>query len=80
MAQVLVRGLEQEVVDRLKVKAKAAGSSLEEFARRTLRDAANPNRAEVWAEIDRIRASTPKSDFDSTEYIRDMRERGWRGD
>lgn len=80
MAQVLVRGLEQEVVDRLKAKAKASGTSLEEFARRALRDVAKPSKDEAWAEIDRIRAMMPKSDFDSTAYIREMRDRGWRGD
>ena len=80
MAQVLVRGLEQEVVDRLKAKAKASGTSLEEFARRALRDVARPAKEDVWAEIDRIRAMSTPSDFDSTALIREMRDRGWQGD
>lgn len=66
MAQVLVRGLEQEVVDRLKAQAKSSGTSLEEFARRTLRDAVKLSSEDAWAEIDRIRAMSTPTDFDST--------------
>lgn len=80
MGQVLVRKLEDEVIQRLKSKAKAQGQSLEEFARQTLRQAAQPAREEVWAEIDRIRSENPPSDFDSTAYIREMRDRGWPRD
>jgi plasmid stability protein len=74
MAQVLVRGLEQEVVDRLKAKAKASGTSLEEIARGALRDVARPAKEEAWAEIDRIRALTPQPLGDSTRLIREDRD------
>lgn len=74
MAQILIRGLEQDVVDRLKAKAKASGTSLEEFARKTLRDVAKPSREEAWAEIDRIRAMTPRLLDDSTPLIRADRD------
>ncbi len=80
MAQVLVRGLEQEVVDRLKARAKASGSSLEEFARKTLREAASFDTEALLADLDRVRALSRPGDFDSTAYIREMRERGWHGD
>ena len=74
MAQVLVRGLEQDVVDRLKAKAKANGTSLEDFARKTLREAARPSKEAAWADIDRIRALTPRPLDDSTRFIREDRD------
>lgn len=80
MAQVLVRNIEDDVIRRLKEKAKASGTSLEEVARTALREAAKPSRESLWAEIDRIRAKSTPSSFDSTEVIREVRDRGWAGD
>ena len=74
MAQVLVRNLEEEVVETLRRRAKAAGTSLEEFARRALREAARPSRAELLAEIDRIRAMSRPGDFDSLTELRRLRD------
>jgi plasmid stability protein len=74
MAQLLVRGLEQDVVVRLKAKAKTSGTSLEEFARKTLREVAKPSKEEAWAEIDRLRALTPARLTDSTALIREDRD------
>jgi antitoxin FitA len=80
MGQLLVRKLEDEVIERLKAKAKANGHSLEEFARHALRGASQPSREEVWAEIDRVRKMNGPTDFDSTACIREMRDRGWPRD
>ena len=74
MAQVLIRNLEDDVVERLKSMAKAAGTSLEEVARQALRDAARPSREELLAEIDRIRAMSVPSTFDSTRLVRAERD------
>lgn len=74
MAQLLVRNLESDVVERLRGKAKASGTSLEEFARQTLREAAKPSRAEIIAEVDRIRALNKGSSFDSTAELRRLRD------
>lgn len=75
MAQVLVRNVEKDVVDRLRIKAKARGTSLEEEARCALRVAARPSRAELLAEIDRIRAmSKPDPNFDSVQELRRLRD------
>lgn len=74
MAQVLVREIEEEVVTAMRAKAKAAGTSLEEFARRAFRDSVKPTKAEVLAEMDRIRALTPKRLEDSTFLIREDRD------
>jgi len=80
LGQVLVRKLEDDVIRRLKAKAKASGRSLEDLARSALREAAKPSPEEVWAEIDRIREMNGPSDFNSTAAIREMRDRGWRRD
>lgn len=79
MGQIIIRKLEDEVIDRLKARARAAGTSLEEVARETLRAAVEPSRAEVLAEADRIRAMGDPSTKDSTQVIREVRDRGWRG-
>jgi antitoxin FitA len=56
MANILVRNVDNAVVARLKKIAKAAGKSVNELAREALHAAAQPSKAEVWAEADRLRA------------------------
>jgi plasmid stability protein len=56
MANILVRNVDNAVVARLKKIAKAAGKSVNELAREALHAAAEPSKAEVWAEADRLRA------------------------
>ena len=80
MGQVLVRNLDDAVIARLKAKAKAEKISVEELARRALRDAVRPTKEEAWEEIDRIREMSKSSDFDSTQVVRDERDSSWRGD
>jgi antitoxin FitA len=74
MAQVLVRNLEDEIVEELRRKAKAKGTSLEEFVRRTLREAARPSRDDLLAEIDRIRRANQHAPFDSGAELRRLRD------
>jgi antitoxin FitA len=79
MAQVLVRNLPDDVVARLKSRAARAQHSLEQELRHILIDAARPGRDEILAEMDRIRAMTPKvPQTDSAELIREDRDLGWR--
>ena len=79
MAQVLVRNLPDDVVARLKARAARARHSLEQELRHILIEAARQGREEVLAEMDRIRARTPKvAQTDSAELIREDRDRGWR--
>jgi plasmid stability protein len=79
MAQVLVRNLPDDVVARLKARAARARHSLEQELRLILIDAARAGRDEVLADMDRIRAMTPKvPQTDSTELIRQDRDLGWR--
>lgn len=59
MAQVVIRNIDDDVVERLKARAAAEKKSLEQKLRDVLTEAAKPSRAEVLAEVDRIRAMTP---------------------
>ena len=78
MAQVLVRNLDDEVVERLKGRAAAAGRSLEAELRGILEAAAaKPSRMELLAELDGIRArSRPPGPGEPTavEMIREDRD------
>ena len=74
MVDILVRNVEEDVARALKEKAKTAGVSQNEIARAALRNDVKPSKAEVLAELDRIRAMTPYSPVDSTELIREDRD------
>ena len=79
MAQVLVRNLPDDVVARLKARAARARHSLEQELRDILIEAARPRREDILADMDRIRALTPKvPQTNSAELIRADRDRGWR--
>lgn len=79
MAQVLVRDLPDDVVERLKAKAAAEGRSLEAHLRTVLEAASRLDRDEFIALADSIAETTrgrPQSE--SAELIRAWRDRGWR--
>lgn len=79
MAQVLVRDLPDDVVERLKAKATANGRSLEAHLRAVLEEASTLSRAEFIARADRIAESTRgRPQTDSTEIIRRSRDSGWQ--
>jgi plasmid stability protein len=76
MAQVIVRNLPDDVVARLEARAARKRHSLEEELRDILIEASRPSRAELIAEVERIRAMTPRRlDIDSTDLIREDRDR-----
>jgi antitoxin FitA len=78
MAQVIIRNLPDDVVARLKVRARQRKHSLEQELREILQEASQPSREEIIADIDRIRAMTPqKLQSSSTDLIREDRDRGW---
>jgi antitoxin FitA len=74
MGQILVRNLDDSVIERLKARAAREKSSLEQTVRQILEEASKPSKEEVWAEIDRIRERQPKSTIDSTAIIRAWRD------
>ena len=58
MGQVVIRNIDDQVIERLKAKAAEQRMSLEQSLREILTAAAKPSRAELLAEVDRIRAMT----------------------
>ena len=75
VSQVIVRNLDSQVVGELKRRAKQKGRSLEGELRMILTRAARPQRAELLAEADRIRAMTPGPLEDSVAILRQDRNR-----
>lgn len=77
MAQILVRNLEPEIVERLKERAEINGRSLQAEVAQILRQAARTKTmAEARAEAERIRRMfAGRALSDSTEMIREDRER-----
>lgn len=74
MAQVLVRDVEPETVEKLKQRAGKNGRSLEAELRVILRQAAEQS-GDPWAEIERVRAAFAGRTFsDSSELIREDRD------
>ena len=73
-SQVIVRKLETAVVDALKRKARRKGHSLEQELRGILTRAAGPERTDLIAEADRIRAMTAGPLEDSVTLIRQDRD------
>jgi antitoxin FitA len=74
MGQILVRNLEDSVIERLKARALKADKSLEQTVRDILTEAAKPSREEILAEMDRIRERIGPVDIDLTELIRQDRD------
>lgn len=77
MAQVLVRQLDDKVVDRLKKRAKAHGRSLQSEVKTILEEAV-PDYEGAWKRIDVLRQRLGKSGrtfSDSADLIREDRDR-----
>jgi antitoxin FitA len=60
MGQVVIRNIDDGVVERLKTRAAAQRKSLEQSLRELLTEAAKPSRTELTAEAERIRAMAPR--------------------
>lgn len=76
MGQILVRNLDEQVIERLKLRAKRDKNSLEQTLRTILTEAAKPSRAEIVAEIDALRRRLGPVSGDSTDLIREDRDNG----
>jgi plasmid stability protein len=76
MAQVVIRGLDAEVVEKLKERAQRSGRSLEAELRFVLRQAASEDYASARAAVERVRALFEGRRFtDSTKLVREDRDR-----
>lgn len=79
MGQVVIRNLDDHVLERLKLRASAQHKSLEQHLRELLADAAQPSREERLADLERIRAEIAASDTggpypSAEELIREDRD------
>ena len=77
MAQVLVRQLNDKVVDRLKKRAKEHGRSLQSEMKMILEDAV-PDYERAWKRIDSLRLRLKRSSrkfSNSTDLLREDRDR-----
>jgi plasmid stability protein len=75
MAQILVRNLDDAVVDRLKLRAKEKGTSLEQEARTILTEASRMTRAEVVKRLEAFRAMQKPNKTRAADLIREDRDR-----
>ena len=75
MARVIVRNLDDRIVAALKEQAKRHGRSLEQELRQILAGAVRPSRADALRVADEIRRSAPPQRTDSTDLIREDRDR-----
>jgi plasmid stability protein len=77
MGQVLIRNVEDRIIESLKLKAEQKGHSLEQELRDILKRAAGPTVEERLAMIDRVRAMQKKpTKMLSEDVIRRMRDKG----
>jgi plasmid stability protein len=74
MVDILVRNVDEATAKRLKEKAKAKGTSVNETARAALDAYVKPDKAEAWARVDAIRKKIGKVSGDSTADIRKDRD------
>jgi plasmid stability protein len=74
MTDILVRNVDEDTARRLKAKAKAKGTSLNETAREALVAYVKPSKDEAWAAADAIRKKIGKVSGDSTQIIREWRD------
>jgi plasmid stability protein len=75
VAQVLIRNLPDDVVKRLKARAASKGQSLENELRDIVTAAAPLTTREKLAIIDSFIARSPMAKLDSTDIIREARDR-----
>jgi plasmid stability protein len=76
MSQILVRNLDEAVVERLKSRARAHGRSLQAEVKDILEQSAKNDIAEARKLVDRVRRSFEGRKFnDSSELVREDRNR-----
>jgi plasmid stability protein len=75
MATIIVRNLDDEVAERLRLQARLRGTSVEQEARRVLTEGTKLSRKEIAAEAAAIRAQQPRSSVRSVDLIREDRDR-----
>ncbi|MGP9822409.1 FitA-like ribbon-helix-helix domain-containing protein [Salinarimonas sp. NSM] len=74
MVDILVRNVDDELAARLKDRARAQGTSLNEVAREALQAFARPSQAEFLEIADRIASMGPRFPGSSVDLIREDRD------
>lgn len=75
MATIVIRNLDNEVAERLRLQARLHGVSVEEEARRLLAEGTRLSRAEIAARAAAIRARQRPHRSHGVDLIREDRER-----
>ena len=75
MATIIIRNLDDQVAERLRLQARLRGVSVEQEARRVLTDGTQVSRAEIAARAAAIRARQRPHRSRGVELIREDRER-----
>ena len=75
MATIIIRNLDDEVAERLKLQARRRGTSVEQEARRLLTEGTKLSRKEIAAEAAAMRARQPLHKTRSVDLIREDRDR-----
>jgi plasmid stability protein len=74
MGQLLVRNLDDAIIERLKQKARREQTSLEQTLRNILTKAVTTDRRDLLGEIEALRGRLGPSATDSTDLIREDRD------
>jgi plasmid stability protein len=75
MATIIIRNLDDEVAERLRLQARLRGVSVEQEARRVLAEGTKLSRREIAALAAAMRARQPRSTVSSVDLIREDRDR-----
>jgi plasmid stability protein len=75
MVTIIIRNLDDEVAERLKLQAWLRGTSVEQEARRLLIEGTKLSRKEIAAEAAAMRARQPPSKVRGVDLIREDRDR-----
>ena len=80
MGQLLVRGLDDKLIEALKLRAHMSGRSVEAEHRAILEEALPVTKEAFLAEAAKLRAHTPRGGTPGHELIRADRDHGWNND
>jgi plasmid stability protein len=75
MATIIIRNLDDEVAERLRLQARLRGVSVEQEARRVLAEGTRLTRQEIAAQAAAMRARQRPSSVSSADLIREDRDR-----
>ena len=75
MATIIIRNLDGEVAERLRLQARLRGVSLEQEARRLIAEGTRVSRAEIAARAAAIRARQRPQPSEAVDLIREDRDR-----